>query len=221
MDFKIYHTGSSGNCNIIKTENYTFMIDCGVPYKRIEESEIIKDWNVDFLIITHRHSDHLNVSTYNRLHREYPNIQVITNSDVQQFLATKNSHYYPDFIIESGLTIELGNLEMNFIENEHGVSTQGIVMIEYNEVLLYATDLSTTYFYEEFLNIRNITLDICLLENNYDINKLREKLEQHTGYNLAEAQSRHLEHDEYHAFVNKFTKPSCKTQELHQSSSLY
>lgn len=55
MDYNIYFTGSSGNCNIIKTQDYTFMIDCGVPFKWLEEKGVIDNWTIDFLIITHYH----------------------------------------------------------------------------------------------------------------------------------------------------------------------
>lgn len=221
LEYEIFFTGSSGNCNIIKTNEFTFMIDCGVPFKWLEEKGVIEKYKVDFLIITHYHDDHIKVPTYNRLHREYPDIQVITNYEVKEFLDGKNSHYYPDYIIDSGLSINIGDLEINFIENLHGVSTQGVIMIEFDEVLLYATDLSTTAFYEDFLDKRGIKLDVCLLENNYDVNKLKERLKEHTTYNLIAAQSRHLEHEEYHSFITKYSKVTTVNEELHQSSSLY
>lgn len=222
MEYEICYTGSSGNCNIIKTDQFTFMIDCGVPFKWIEEAGIIDKYKIDYLIVTHRHSDHVTVPTYNRLHRQYPDMEVITNSEVQDFLKAKNSHYYPDYIIESGLTFNIGDLEVNFIENLHGVSTQGVVMIEFDEVLLYATDLSSTVFYEDFLTNRNVKLDICLLENNYDEQKLIDMLmENDGGYNKAEAQSRHLDHVEYNSFINNYSKVSTIHEELHKSSSLY
>jgi flavorubredoxin len=222
LEYEICYTGSSGNCNIIKTDQFTFMVDCGVPFSWIEEANILENYKVDYLIITHRHSDHLRVPTYNRLHRQYPDMEVITNSEVQEFLKTKNSHYYPDYIIESGLTFNLGDLEVNFIENLHGVSTQGFIMIEFDEVLLYATDLSTVAFYEQFLDNRNIKLDICLLENNYDMQKLIDMLEEHSsGYDKATAQSRHLDHEEYNTFIGNYSKSTTIHEELHQSSSLY
>lgn len=221
MEYAIFFTGSNGNCNIIKTEEFTFMIDCGVPFKWIEQSGMLEKYKVDFLIITHKHDDHIKVPTYNRLHREFPDIQVITNYEVKEFLDGKNSHYYPDYIIDSGLSINIGDLEINFIENLHGVSTQGVIMIEFDQVLLYATDLSTTAFYEDFLTKRNVKVDICLLENNYSVEKLIERLATHSGYNLKEAQSRHLDHEEYHSFIAAYSKVDTIHEELHQSSSLY
>lgn len=221
MKYEILYTGSAGNCNIIQTNNFTFMIDCGVPFSWLEQKDITR-YKVDFLIITHRHSDHLRVPTYNRLHREYPNIKVITNQEVQDFLIEHDSHYYVDYIIASGLTINIGDLEINFLENLHGVDTQGTIFIENNQVLLYATDLSTTAFYEQFLEARELKVDISLLENNYDFAKLEEQLEKNSGgYDKLGAQTRHLEHEDYHSFIARFVKENAIKEELHQSSSLY
>lgn len=220
MDYKIHYTGSKGNSNIVEINGYRFLIDCGVPFSWLESENMISK-PIDFLLITHKHSDHIKLSTYNRLRKMYPKMLVITNYEVAQFIKDKGSHYQPHYIIDSGLSMNMGDLEVNFIENVHGVETQGYIFNLQGEILLYATDLSTTAYYEQYLDSRDLKVDICLLENNYDIEKLMESLENHTGYNKAEAQSRHLEHEAFWDFVYNYCKEPDKVVELHQSSSLY
>ena len=55
-------SGSSGNCTLIKTENTRILIDAGLAGKRISDAllsvgEDIAD--IDAIIITHEHSDHI------------------------------------------------------------------------------------------------------------------------------------------------------------------
>lgn len=55
-------SGSSGNASLIKNENTTILIDCGLSAKRL--CELLKNIDVDpadidALLITHEHSDHI------------------------------------------------------------------------------------------------------------------------------------------------------------------
>lgn len=216
MDYEIHHTGSKGNANIIIAGGYRILFDIGVSYKALNEMKLN---TIDMLIISHRHSDHIKMSTYNRLLNNYPNILVITNQEVSDFIEKNGGKHEPDVIIDSGLAIDVSNIRINFIENLHGVSTQGVIIEENEELLLYATDLSQTVYYEDWLDKEGKKLDICLLENNYDLKKLTEL--EHTGYNIYEAQGRHLEHEDYNSFVEKYCREDTITEELHQSSSMY
>lgn len=218
MEYEIHFSGSSGNSNIIYGGGYKFLVDIGKPYKYIKEMGV---QFVDFLLITHKHSDHLNVSAYNRLLNDYPNIKVITNKEVQEHLIKKGATHEVDYIIESGLTIDIDGVRINFIENLHGVDTQGYIFEENEKTLLYATDLSNTAYYEQWLDVEKRKIDVCLLENNYDLQKLLDLDLNHTGYNVHEAQSRHLNHDDYEKFIGNYCKVDCIHEELHKSSSMY
>lgn len=55
-------SGSSGNASLIKNENTTILVDCGLSAKRL--CELLKNIDVDptdinALLITHEHSDHI------------------------------------------------------------------------------------------------------------------------------------------------------------------
>ena len=65
MKYNVISTGSSGNAVVI---NDQILIDCGVPYKRLEP--VIKALRL--VLLTHVHSDHFNPRTAAALHRERP-----------------------------------------------------------------------------------------------------------------------------------------------------
>lgn len=70
MTYDILATGSTGNAVVI---NGSILIDCGVPYKTIEQSGYIKDLRL--VLLSHEHGDHFKPSTVGRLHQERPAIR--------------------------------------------------------------------------------------------------------------------------------------------------
>lgn len=65
MTYNIISTGSKGNAVVI---NGQILIDCGVPYKRLEP--VVK--GLKLVLLTHVHSDHFKPKTAAALHRERP-----------------------------------------------------------------------------------------------------------------------------------------------------
>lgn len=65
MTFDVIATGSSGNAVVI---NSTIMIDCGVPFKALDE--VKKDLRL--VLLTHIHGDHFRPRTVRALHKERP-----------------------------------------------------------------------------------------------------------------------------------------------------
>lgn len=62
LEVHILASGSDGNCTVIKTENRAIMIDAGLSYKKIQSLMNVNgiDSNeVEALLITHEHSDHV------------------------------------------------------------------------------------------------------------------------------------------------------------------
>lgn len=56
------YSGSSGNCSFIETENAKVLVDMGVSNKKLEEglaSLNISADDIDAIIVTHEHSDHV------------------------------------------------------------------------------------------------------------------------------------------------------------------
>lgn len=74
MPLHLFGSSSKGNALYVKPLN--LMIDLGFPYKRYIEYDPHFFLNLKTLIITHQHSDHLNVPALIKIAKTYPHIQI-------------------------------------------------------------------------------------------------------------------------------------------------
>lgn len=58
MKIEVIASGSSGNCYKISNEDTTLLIECGIPYKKIQESLNFKTTDIDGVLVSHEHGDH-------------------------------------------------------------------------------------------------------------------------------------------------------------------
>ena len=62
MKISVFSSGSSGNCELIRTKNLNILIDAGITKKQIDDNLLDYDLtlnDIDVLLITHEHSDHV------------------------------------------------------------------------------------------------------------------------------------------------------------------
>ncbi len=62
MKITVFSSGSSGNCELIRTNNLNILIDAGITKKQLDENLLDYDLtlnDIDVLLITHEHSDHV------------------------------------------------------------------------------------------------------------------------------------------------------------------
>ena len=62
MKITVFSSGSSGNCELIRTKNLNILIDAGITKKQIDDNLLEYDLtlnDIDVLLITHEHSDHV------------------------------------------------------------------------------------------------------------------------------------------------------------------
>ncbi len=97
IEWKIISSGSKGNCVIVND----VMIDCGVPFKRIKEHL----YDINYLLLTHIHSDHINSSTLENIRKLFPKITIIGNYQIAQL-------YDIDIIGNSDFKITLPSFEV-------------------------------------------------------------------------------------------------------------
>ncbi|WP_078598646.1 hypothetical protein [Evansella clarkii] len=71
----VFGSGSEGNSVYLKP--YRTLIDLGLTYKTYQEYSPTFFLDVDYLVLTHHHGDHLNPSTLNRVIQNYPHIRII------------------------------------------------------------------------------------------------------------------------------------------------
>ena len=186
--------------------------------------------NFFFTLTVIHESDHIIWSTYNRIRDNFPHIKVIANDEVNQQLI-KRKLKPVDVVIHDDLQIMIGNVKITFLQNYHGdkqcdhenyAENHGMIMECNNEVLLFATDLSTTIDYQMYLDKHNLKVDYLLLENNYDpqVIEFYESSKNHTGYSIfSNGSYRHLPCIEHKMMIDKYLKQGGVYEELHQSET--
>lgn len=94
LPIHIFGSGSEGNSIYLKP--YKTLIDLGLPFKRYNEHSPTFFLDVDYIILTHHHGDHLNPSTLNRILTNYPHIRVIITEHMWDIITS--SEYKPEYI---------------------------------------------------------------------------------------------------------------------------
>lgn len=205
IDYKIISTGSKGNCVIIGD----IMLDCGVPFSKIKEHL----YQVKTLLITHIHSDHLNVKTLASIQRLFPHIKVYSHYETYQSApGTKIG------LINAGYEFTAGEYKIMPFECVHDVICYGYTWEVEGQRVIYATDTST-------LNqAPKEKYDYMFIESNYDEKKLEAigATFAKRGYDPFKNAKRHLSMQQCKTFyyLNRRDKESVLV-ELHQSARFY
>jgi hypothetical protein len=202
MKYKIISTGSKGNCVIIND----VMIDCGVAFKLIKEEL----YSIKILLITHIHSDHMNLKTLQQIMSKYPRIKIIGNYEVHDL-------WHCNIIANANFPIELWEYTFMPFECSHNVLCYGYTWNYEGNEIIYATDTSTLEFAPKK------KYDWFFIESNHDEAKLEAaRGEKIGGYDPYLSGKRHLSTQQAKAFyyMNRKNQDS-HFIELHQSSRFY
>ena len=221
FSFDIHFTGSKGNCASIYYKNLGFLIDVGKPYRNIEPFLYDKQ----FILISHKHGDHIKWTTYKKIRENFPHIKILSNSTVNNELI-KRKLPEVDVIFTDDFQFQIGDVKITTIQNYHGINdeyteTHGFVFESPMQNLLFATDLSTLVDYESYLLTNDLKLDIILLEANYDpqVIEFSEYTKLHTGFDTySNGSYRHLSTVDRQLFIEKFSNESAVDVELHMSA---
>lgn len=175
MDFCSIASGSSGNCIFVGTSHANILIDAGISGKRIAEglrSLERKPEEIDAVLITHEHSDH--ISGLGVLSRKY---------GISVYSA-------PGTIREIKKAASLGRIDGSLFHEIHAdepfelhgvkiypftVSHDAAEPVAYricceDKSVAVATDLG---YYDEYIVEHLKGLDAVLIESNHDVNMLR------------------------------------------------
>ena len=58
MKIEVIASGSAGNCYKVSNEDTTLLIECGIPYKKIQQALNFKTTDIDGVLVSHEHGDH-------------------------------------------------------------------------------------------------------------------------------------------------------------------
>ena len=153
-------SGSKGNSTLIELNNKNILIDIGLPLSNLEKRLGRPFPNIDILIITHTHNDH--IKGINSIVKKYNPVIYTLNNNLEEYTNSKK-------IVNNPL-IEEENLIIELFEVSHDVPCSGVYIKYKNKELVYVTD--TGYIKDKLLKkYQNKT--IYIIESNYEEEMLR------------------------------------------------
>jgi phosphoribosyl 1,2-cyclic phosphodiesterase len=153
LRFYLLESGSKGNCFLLEAEDTAIAIDCGgaAGYLKGAFSSVgFKPEQLDALLLTHSHSDHIA-----RL-KMFKKNRIFAPFGLEDYDCTPVTPYH---------LFEIGALRIAPIPLSHDVLTCGYLILYQNQKLVYVTD--TGYFRDNDLElIKNA--DYYIFESNHD-----------------------------------------------------
>ena len=174
MRFCSIASGSSGNCIYVGSDHTHLLVDTGISRKRIEEGLKkleIKGEEIDGVLITHEHSDH--IQGLGVLSRKYELPIYATKGTIEGISGSTSLGKMPDGLfhtIRADEPFRLGDIEVKPFAISHDACEPTGYRFECGgRSAAVATDLGK---YDEY-TVSNLTgLDAVLLEANHDIHML-------------------------------------------------
>lgn len=167
-------SGSSGNCIYVGSDNSHLLIDTGISKKRIEEGLNkleIKGDELDGILITHEHSDH--IKGLGVFSRKYEIPIYATPGTIAGIKESSSLGKMPEGLlhpIKADHPFRLGELDVHPFAISHDANEPSGYRFEQDgKKIAVATDLGK---YDEY-TVENLKdLNAVLLESNHDIHML-------------------------------------------------
>ncbi|HIR75841.1 MAG TPA: MBL fold metallo-hydrolase [Candidatus Choladousia intestinipullorum] len=175
MDFCSIASGSSGNCIFVGTEHTGILIDAGISGKRVVAGLHAidrKPEELDAILITHEHSDH--IKGLGVLARKY-GIPIYSTAGTKQALLGQRSLGQIDADLLREIRADERFCIRDICIEPFRVSHDAADPVAYRlchgeKSVAVATDLG---FYDDYIISHLKDLDAVLIESNHDINMLQ------------------------------------------------
>jgi phosphoribosyl 1,2-cyclic phosphodiesterase len=175
MDFCSIASGSSGNCIFVGTDHASVLIDAGISGKRVVAGLNAidrKPEELDAILITHEHSDH--IKGLGVLARKY-GIPVYSSPGTKAAMLGQNMLGKVDETLFHAITpdvnFQIGELDIHPFRVSHDAAEPVAYRFACGEKsAAVATDLG---FYDDYIIDNLKGLDAVLIESNHDINMLQ------------------------------------------------
>lgn len=149
--YQVISTGSTGNAILY---HGSILVDCGVPYARIEPCL----YNLQIVLLTHIHNDHFRYSTIRKLSDNRPTLRFGCGPWMVEYLdGVRNVD-----VFEFGQVYDYGAFQISPIRLYHDVPHCGYRIFKDDTKILHATDTSTL----EGISAKGYNL--YAIESNYD-----------------------------------------------------
>lgn len=211
MTCNILATGSKGNAILL---NQSILIDCGVPYKLLnEDAETVGRLKLVFL--THIHGDHLNQTTVRRIHKERPSVRFACPPWLASTLFMLGIPGRLIDCFDPGEWMEYRDgFKVRCVSLFHDVPNCAWDIDVDGETVFYATDCGN------LIGIEAQNRDLYLIEGNYKEEELRERIAEKAERGEFNYESRventHLSEEQAMRFLSENAGPSSKYVLIHQ-----
>jgi phosphoribosyl 1,2-cyclic phosphodiesterase len=205
--YKIISSGSQGNAVIYQNN---ILVDCGVPFSLLKP--FVKD--IQLVLLTHEHKDHINAQTVKKLASERPTLRFGCGEWMKEHLeGIKNVDFY-----ESGRVYNYGSFSIIPITLYHDVKNFGYRIFKDGTKIIHCTDTC------HLQGISAIGYDLYAIEHNYDSETIMERIlaKESRGEFAHErgAINSHLSEQQARDFIFKNKGSHSQTLRLHETKSL-
>jgi mRNA degradation ribonuclease J1/J2 len=204
--FTVLSSGSTGNCVIYHN---SIAVDMGVSFSTIKHYKN----NLQIVLLTHCHGDHLNLSTIKKLAFERPTLRFACGEFLTEFLeGIKNVD-----VLEAGKIYDYGQFKVSPIHLYHDVKNFGYRIFKNDTKIIHATDTA---------HLEGITAkdyDLYAIEANYNedtiFESIKRKKEKGEFAYQEGAINSHLSEQQARDFIFKNRGVNSKVLRLHESSN--
>lgn len=163
MKIEVIASGSAGNCYKISNEDTTLLIECGIPYKKIQEALNFKTTDIDGVLVSHEHGDHSKACK----DLIKAGVDIYTSQGTAEALGIDDSHRFKKIIVAT-----IGSFNVITFNLHHDAREPigfYITDLKKSESLLFITD--TMYFdyqlmYEYLMIEVNYVREVINKNNN-------------------------------------------------------
>ncbi len=197
MKIDIIASGSSGNCYKISNEDTALLIECGIPYKRIQQALNFKVTDIDGALVSHEHGDHSKACK--DLIKAGVDLYMTTGTKEALKLDShrvKIIDFYSKYINRDLGFFEIGSFKVKAFETIHdAIEPVGFIIYDKlaKEELVFITDTQySIYNFKPTYFMLEINYDKETINDNPGLNdKLRERIKRNhmsleTAINLLE-----------------------------------
>lgn len=208
MIANVIGSGSSGNAVIYDKK---ILVDCGVSFKALQP--YLKE--IQIVLLTHKHSDHLNLRTLQILQSHRPTLRIACCS----WLIEELPNLKKIDVLEIGKMYNYGSIKVSPVKAYHNVPNCGWRIFKDNFKIFHITDTA----HLKGITARNY--DLYAIEHNYCEEKAEKAVEEALSrgeYPRAIGNIyRHLSIQQARAFIEKNANEYSKILELHKSKHFY
>lgn len=207
IPYEIISTGSCGNATVL---NNNVLVDCGVPYRMLEQYV----QSLSLVLLTHIHGDHFNRGSIKKIAMARPGVRWGCGKWLLKPLVDCGVNPKVIDVYEMGQTYDYKVLKVEPFFLIHNVDNCGYKINFNGSRVVYATDTSS------LTGISAKGYDLYLIEANYtdeDIERrIREKQKQGVYAYEVEAKRHHLSQSKCDAWLYQNMRNDSRFVYMHQ-----